>query len=372
MKSGKLINNKLTNSGGSLVTSVIAFILAIVVGGLLIEAAGYSSIATYTAIFSGSLGSSKGIILSLSQATPLLLTGLSFAIAFRVRIINTGAEGQVYIGAMAAALVGAYVGFLPGITHVAAAVLAGMLAGGLIGLFIGFLKIRFGASEVIVGIMLNEILILITAWLSTGPLMTPGSATAQTDPILETAKLARLVPRSQLTWALILAVVIAVFLEWMIRKTTLGYEIQVIGSNLKAAKTAGINVSKIYLLTIFISGAIAGLGGAALSLGIHYRFIEGISTGFGFAGIPVAALAAYSPVGVVISSFLFGALRAGAMTLNRTTSIPIEFVSVVQALVVVFVAAPMLISSITKNVKKPFLIFKKSGEANGPSKEGEQ
>ncbi len=364
MKSGKLINNKFLKSGsGSFTTSVVAFLLAIVVGGILIELAGFSSIATYGAIFRGSLGSSRGLVLSLSQATPLLLTGLSFAIAFRVRIINTGAEGQVYIGAMAAALVGAYVNFLPGITHVAVAVLVGMIAGGLVGLFIGFLKIKFGASEVIVGIMLNEILILITAWLSTGPLMTPGSATAQTNPILETARLGRLVPRSQLTWALVLAVIIAVYLEWMIRKTTLGYEIQVIGSNLKAAKTAGINVPKIYLLTIFISGAIAGLGGAALSLGIHYRFIEGISTGFGFAGIPVAALAMYSPAGVVVSSFLFGALRAGAMTLNRTTSIPIEFVSVVQALVVVFVAAPMLIASIKKNLMRPFRGIKNKRES---------
>ncbi|OZV14107.1 hypothetical protein CIW83_01420 [Tissierella sp. P1] len=140
----------------------------------------------------------------------------------------------------------------------------------------------------------------------------------------------------------------------MLRKTALGYEIQVTGSNLQAARTAGIQVSKVYLFTIFLSGAIAGLAGCALSLGIHYRFIENISTGLGFSGIPVAALAAYSPLGVVFSSILFGVLKAGAMTLNRTTSIPIEFVSMIQALVVVFVAAPKMISSIGYFIKSPF------------------
>lgn len=338
---------------GNLRTSLVSLFLALLVGGIVIQISGFSPLETYRAIFSGSLGSSRGIVLSLSQATPILLTGLSFAIAFRVKIINTGAEGQLYIGAMASAIVGAYVSGVPGVLHSTLGVIAGMLAGGLIGLFIGYLKIRFGSSEVIVGIMLNEIIILITTWLSTGPLKSEGSAVSQTNRILSSAQLTKVMPRSQLTTAIILAIIFAVLLEWMLRKTVLGYEIQVTGFNLRAAKTAGINVPKVYLFTIFVSGAMAGLAGSALVLGVHYRFIESISTGFGFAGIPVAALAAYSPLGVVFSSFLFGALRAGAMTLNRTTSIPIEFVSVVQALVVVFVAAPKLISSFVSFIKNP-------------------
>lgn len=354
------LNLKGKDKLGNLRTSLVALFLALTVGAVVIQLSGFSPLETYAAIFKGSLGTSKGIVLSLSQATPLLLTGLSFAIAFRVRIINTGAEGQLYIGAMASAIVGAYLTFLPGVLHSSVAVIAGMLAGGLIGLFIGFLKIRFGASEVIVGIMLNEILMLITTWLSTGPLKAVGSPTSQTNRILESAQLSKIVPRSQLTSAIFMAIIIALILEWMLKKTVLGYEIKVTGLNLKAAKTAGINVPKVYLFTIFMSGAIAGLAGAALSLGVHYRFIEGISTGLGFAGIPVAALAAYSPLGVIFSSFLFGALRAGAMTLNRTTAIPIEFVSVVQALVVVFVAAPKLISSIVSKVKLPFTKLVKS------------
>ncbi|MCQ4922430.1 ABC transporter permease [Tissierella carlieri] len=354
MKTSLISQNKYKQGLKTLKTSLIALFLTLLVGAIVIEISGFSAIDTYIAIFTGSLGTEKGRVLSLSQGTPLLLTGLSFAIAFRVRIINTGVEGQLYIGAITSAIVGAYVTFLPGPLHVAAAILTGMLAGGLVGLFIGYLKIKFDSSEVIVGIMLNEILILVTTWLSTGPLKSEGSAISQTNMILDSAKLTKIVPRSQLTTAIIMAVIIAIVLEWMLRKTALGYEIQVTGSNLQAARTAGIQVSKVYLFTIFLSGAIAGLAGCALSLGIHYRFIENISTGLGFSGIPVAALAAYSPLGVVFSSILFGVLKAGAMTLNRTTSIPIEFVSMIQALVVVFVAAPKMISSIGYLVKSPF------------------
>ncbi len=354
MKTSLISDDKHKHDLKTLGVSLISLILAFLVGALIIQATGYSASDTYKAIFSGSLGSSKGIILSLSQATPLLLTGLAFAIAFRVKIINTGAEGQLYAGAMVSAIVGAYITNMPGFLHATTAVVAGMVAGGLIGLFIGYLKIKFGANEVIIGIMLNEILILITTYLSSEPLKAEGSSIIQTERILDSAALTKIAPKSQLTTAIIIAVFMAILFQILLKKTALGYEIQVVGKNVKAAKTAGINVSKVYLFTIFASGAMAGLAGAALSLGVHSRFIEGISTGLGFSGIPVAALAAYNPIGVILSSFLFGALKAGAITLNRTTSIPIEFVSVIQALVVVFVAAPNLISSVISFVKSPF------------------
>lgn len=332
--------------------SCLAFAIALLVGAIFIQVSGFSAIDTYGAIIEGSLGDSKGIVLSLSQATPLLLTGLAFAIGYKVRIINTGAEGQLYTGAIVSAIVGANVMNVPAVVHSGLAVAFGMLAGGIIGIFMGYLKIKYKANEVIIGIMLNEVLILIATWLGSGPLKAEGSSVIQTERIQKSAELVKLVPRSQLTTAILLAVAFAILLEWLLRKTPLGYEIKVVGMNLRAAETAGINVSKVYLFTIFVSGAMAGLAGVALSLGVHYRFIEGISTGFGFAGISVAALAQYNPIGVIFSSFLMGALRAGAMTLSRTTAIPIEFVSVIQAVVVVFVAAPRLLSSIINKLNK--------------------
>ncbi len=345
--------------------SVIALLLALVSGGIVIWASGYSPIETYGAIFAGSLGSSKGIVLALSQATPLMFTGLAFAIAFRVKLINLGAEGQLHIGAMASAIAGAYLA-LPAALHIPASLLAGALAGGAVSVFLGGLKIRFGAKEVITGIMLNEIIILFTSYLCNGPLKGEGSVTPQTAKILETARLPRLVPRSQLTIAIIIVIVIAVLIMLLLKYAALGYEMQVTGFNLKAAKTAGINVSKVYLFTFFISGAIAGLCGSILVLGVNGRFVEGISAGYGFGGISVAALAAYNPVAVIFSALIFGILKAGAMTVNRTTMVPVEFVSVIQALVVVFVAAPKLVGHML-SVKNVFSKKENAGAKNTAS-----
>lgn len=348
----KHLNVKRQNARQSIFTSVFALLFSLLLGAVLLAVCGYSPIESYSAIFGASLGTVKGFALSLSQATPILFTGLSFAIAYRVRMINTGAEGQLYAGAMAGALVGAYVTGLPAPLHVSLCLLAAALAGGLIAALVVFLKVKFGANEIILTLMLNEVIVLFTSYLANGPLKPEGSGIGQTEKIQDTAKLIRLIPQTQLTIALIVGIVLAVVLQFMLNRTAFGYEIQVTGYNLKAARTAGINVSKTYLIAFSISGAVAGLGGAAMSLGINYRFMEGFSASYGFAGISVAALAAYSPVGVILSSFLIGILKAGAITLNRTTSIPIEFVSVIQVLVIIFVAAPKLIHSILSLPKK--------------------
>jgi simple sugar transport system permease protein len=164
--------------------------------------------------------------------------------------------------------------------------------------------------------------------------------------IQDTARLTKLAPHSQLTTAIFIAIFIAILLQVLIKRTALGYEMQVTGFNLKGAKTAGISVAKIYLFTFALSGAIAGLCGSTLVMGVNGRFVEGISTKYGFGGISVAALAAYNPVAVIFSAILFGILKAGAITLNRTTAIPIEFVDVIQVVVIVYVAAPRLIQAI--------------------------
>ncbi len=339
---GKRIHSSLKSFG----LSVAALIAALICGAVIIGASGFSPIETYTAIVAGSLGNPKGIVLSLSQATPLMFTGIAFAIAYRVKIVNLGAEGQLHAGAMASALVGCMITGLGAGPHLLLALAAGALAGGLVGLFTGFLKVRFRAQEVITSIMINEIIILFTSYLCNGPVKAAGSVTPQTEKIMETARLPRLVPRSQLTVAILLIVVIAILLQLLLKKTALGYEMRVTGFNLRAAKTAGINVNRVYLLTFFMSSAIAGLCGSALVLGVNGRFVEDLSANYGFGGISVAALAMYNPVAALFSAVIFGILKAGALTVNRTTSIPIEFVSVIQALVVVFVAAPMLMNRI--------------------------
>lgn len=361
------INISRQNRRQAVVHSLVALALSLALGAVLLALSGHSPLETYTAIFGVSLGTVKGIALSLSQATPILFTGMSFAIAYKVRMINTGAEGQLYMGAMAAAIVGAYVKGLPSGVHPVLCLLAAALAGGLAAAFVAFLKIKFGANEIILTLMLNNVIILFTSYLANGPLKPPGSGVGQTEKIQESAKLIRLIPQTQLTVAILIAVVLAVILQFMLDRTAFGYEIQVTGYNLRAAQTAGINVSSVYLKTFSIAGAVAGLGGGALVLGVNYRFIEGLSASYGFSGISTAALAAYSPLGVVLSALLIGILKAGTITLNRTTNVPIEFVSVIQVMVIIFVAAPTLIRAILALPKK--IIGKNKANSSGTAKE---
>ena len=348
----KIQNIKKQNARQAVVSSAVALLLSMALGFILLAACGYDPVECYKAIFVSSLGTVKGMALTLSQATPILFTGLSFAIAYRVRMINTGAEGQLHAGALAAALVGAYVTGLPAIIHVPLCLLAAAIAGGAASTLVAYLKNRFGANEIILTLILNEIIILFTSYLVNGPLKASGSGIGATEKIQQSAQLYRLIPQTQLTIALIIGVVLAVILQLVLNHTIFGYEIQVTGYNLLAARTAGINAKRTYLSTFAIAGAVAGIGGAAMALGVNYRFMEGFSASYGFGGISVAALAAYSPLGVILSSFLIGVLKAGAITINRTTKLPIEFVAVIQAMIIIFVAAPKLIDALLALPKK--------------------
>jgi simple sugar transport system permease protein len=350
----------------SFINSFLALVFSLLLGAVFIGISGYSPVESYKAIIGVSLGTVKGFALSLSQATPLMFTGLSFALAYRVRMVNTGAEGQLYAGAMAAALVGAYIHNLPSPVHILLAFVAAFIAGGLVALLVAAAKVYLKSNEIIMTLMLNNIIILFTSYLANGPLKPAGSGVGQTERIADSAKLMKLIPQTQLTIAIFVVIIVAVVLQYMLHKTVFGYEIKVTGLNLKGAHVAGINVSKTYLLTFALSGAVAGLGGAAMVLGVNYRFIEGFSSGYGFSGISIAALAAYSPIGVILSAFLIGILKAGTITLNRTTSIPVEFVEVIQVLVIIFVAAPTLIRAIlnkTKEIKELANKQKHGGEA---------
>ena len=364
MRLDNLKSSKYSNLRSSVVNSFFALVFSLVLGAIFIWVTGYSPFETYKAIFGLSFSTIKGFALTLSQATPLMFTGIAFALAYKVKMINTGAEGQLYAGAMAAALVGAYVTNLPGIVHIPLALLVAFIAGGIIAGLVAIARVYTGASEIILTLMLNNVIILFTSYLANGPLKPEGSGVGQTERIADSARLMRLVPQTQLTIALLIVIAVAIIIQFMLDRTVFGYELKVTGNNRRAAEVAGINVSKISILTFALSGAIAGMGGAAMVLGVNYRFIEGFSSGYGFAGISIAALAAYSPFGVIPAAFLIGILRAGTITLSRTTSIPIEFVDVIQVLVIIFVAAPTMIRQIL-NIFKRITGKKKKNEIAG-------
>ncbi len=328
------------------VLSIVALLFAILLSGIIMALSGYNPFEAFAAIIEGAFLSQSAIAQTLTQATPLIFTGLAFTFAKRATIMNLGIEGQLYLGAMAAAIVGPMDLGLPIFIHLPLALLAGIIAGSLYAGLVGVLKVKFGSNEVIATIMLNSIAIYFVGYLVNDVFLAEGSSTAQTEKVLDTALLPKIFSKYQLTIAIIFAILACILVKWIFDRTVLGYEITGVGLNPLAAQTAGISVNKVVIISLLISGAIAGFAGASHVLGVDKRLIVGFSPGYGFDGIAVSALASGSPIGVIFSGIIFGALRAGSMFLNRTTSTPTEFVGVIQALVVIFVAAPMLMKQI--------------------------
>ena len=307
--------------------SILSLLIAIVISGVIMAVCGYNPIEAFGAILAGSFGSQRAIVQTLTQATPLIFTGLAFAFAKKASLINLGAEGQLYMGALASAAVGMLDLGLPMALHLPLAVAAGMAAGGLYAGLVGVLKVKFGSNDSIATYLVDYLL--------NGPMLAENSSVAQTERVLETAQLPRIFQQYQLTVAILLAVAACILVKLFMDRTALGYEIRAVGLNPDAAETAGISKAKVTIVALCISGCIAGLAGASHVLGVDRRLINGFSNDYGFSGISVAALAADSPVGVIFAGIVFGALRAGTMELNRTTSIPVEFVNVIQAMVVI-------------------------------------
>ncbi len=344
---GKLKDNiKLMNLLSKAGLSFLALAVSLILTGLFILLCGYDPIEIYSALFAQSFSSRSSIALLLSESTPMIFAGLAFVVGIKAGLVNVGVEGQMLSGAMCAALVGAYCSWLPKPLMLLACLGAGLVGGGLTFLLSGYLKLKFGASEVITSIMMNSIVARITEWMCNGPFKPENVSIGQTKPISQAAYLTAMIPKTKLTWAFPIALACCVIMYVVLEKTVIGYEIRVTGMNRIASVVAGIRTKKMYYLTAFLAGSFAGLGGAALVLGIYHRFIDGMTSGVGFVGISVAALAAYSPLAVPLSGFLFGMLEAASTTLSRTTQAPLEIMDIIQGLVVVFVSAPHIVTSI--------------------------
>lgn len=307
---------------------------------------------TYLAAFGS--GDAKQIVAafnpiseSLLSATPLIFTGLAVALGFRSGLFNIGAEGQLYIGAMFATYVGFAVTGLPFWVHLPLALAAGALGGALWGLIPGLLKARTGAHEVITTIMLNYVSYRVIDWILKQPFYQREGRTDPISKIVEpSAQLAPIVDGLRVHWGFVLALLAAVFVSWLLFRSTAGFEFRAVGLNASAARYAGISIARTLVLTMGIGGALAGLAGTADILGANKTLTAGFSPGYGFDAIALALLGGSRPAGVVAAAILFGALRAGATPMQSATGIPIDLVVVIQALVIMFVAAPALVRAI--------------------------
>lgn len=337
---------------------LIAVAAAFVIGGLVVLAIGDNPFTVYRLLISSAFGlfEANGTFTwdnwgyTLFNATPLIFTGLAVSLAFKCGLLNIGAEGQLYVGAFAAAWVGFTFNGWSGWVLIPMAMFAAALAGGFWGAIPGVLKARFGSHEVINTIMLNFIAVGLVSYLTQSRYKETGDQIMETKLIAEQAHIARfstlLSPlginfpeRIPLSIAFLLALLMC-FLVWVfLWKTKWGYEIRAVGMSPSAAEYGGINVQRQIVLAMALSGALAGMVGIGEVLGYRYRYYDGFSPGYGFAGIAVALLGRNHPVGVILAAILFGALNRGGLFVDMfTDKVSKDLVQVLQGIIILFVA----------------------------------
>jgi ABC-type uncharacterized transport system permease subunit len=364
--------------GQTWVVTLLAFICALIFGAILIAisdeptrksaqyffqhptdtlshawdaiSAGYSALFRGAIFNSNSLYSNGGIPVfgpisdTLVNAAPLILGGLAVGVAFRAGLFNIGVQGQLIMGAICAG----YVGFaweLPAGIHVLVALVAGILGGAIWGGLVGVLKAKTGAHEVITTIMLNYVAYAFLGYLlGLKGYQKPNSNEATSSTIDSTARLPHLF--DSLHSGIILAILATIGCWWLLSRSTLGFTLKAVGANAFAARTAGMKIERSYITVMVISGALAGLVGCSQVLGTRHVVTQDVDAGFGFDAITVALLGRGSPVGTVLAGLLFGAFRAGGLVMGTDTSTPSDVVSVMEPVMVLFIAAPALVRGI--------------------------
>jgi simple sugar transport system permease protein len=349
-QSNSLIKRILQSISDAVLIPFLAILTAVIIGGIIIKFVGGDPILAYKGLIQGSMGSEKAWSETAIWATPYIFAGLAVALAFKGGLFNIGAEGQLAVGAVFSALIGyalpEWLGFdLPIYIHLPLAILVGMLMGGVWAGIVGVLKAYTGGHEVINTIMMNYIALNTTSYLLNGVMKdrSPTNVIARTPLIAESARIPPIFDGLRVHWGFVLALLVAFFIWWLLNKTTLGFEIRTVGLNPDAAKYAGINVKRTIILTMALSGMLAGLAGAVEVTGLNYRHELGFSIGYGYDAIAIALLGRSHPLGVVLAAFLFAAMRNGATRMQFLTQLPVDLISMIQALILLFVAADAII-----------------------------
>ena len=325
--------------------------------------AAWKSIATaYGALFRGSFGSPTQIVNalasgdsvavrqafwpiteSLTTSTPYILAGLAVGLGFKAGLFNIGAEGQFLAGSLGAAFVGYSLVGWPLYLHLPLAILGGFAAGAIWGAIPGWLKAKTGGHEVVNTIMMNWIAFRLSDWLINGPMKAPGFRPV-TPHIQASAELPRLFGDPiRFNVGFFLALIVAGVVFWLLFKTTIGFQIRAVGANPDAARYSGMSITRTVVLAMTLSGGLAGLAGASQVLGVDYWVGQGFSAGYGFDAIAIALVGRSHPFGIVLAALLFGFLRSGATQMQSLAGIPIDIISIIQGLVIIFVAAPDII-----------------------------
>jgi len=335
------------NSAINLLQSLVAILVAVVIGAILIFVVGEDPLQAYGAMFRGAFIGLPSIARTLRMASPLIITGLAVVVAFRAGFIYLGMEGSLYIGALASALLAIYVGNgLPVVLQLPLALIIGGAAGGAWAFLPAYLKARLNIDEVVATLMLNYIAVLVVDHLVytyfQDPIDGSNAERALTLPIPEAARLPFLLEDYGLTASIIVGVVLVGIFMWVYSRSVWGYESVMTGLNRRFARYGGVSTFKMAITSMVLSGILAGLAGATESLGIYGRYVGGFSADLGFDGVTVALMGRLTPLGTLIGAIFFGALKNGGTSMEMAVNVPRDLVIVVQGLILLFVTAQSL------------------------------
>lgn len=334
--------------------SLLSIALALLLGGVMIAFSGINPIAAYRELLIGAFGSRYSFGETLVRTSPFIFTGLSVMFARRCGMVNIGAEGQLYCGALGATLVSMYLSSLPTPIVVPLALIASFLFGGLCGGLAGYLKAKMGVNEIISTIMLNYIAMYFVSFLVSGPIQDPAGYNPQSPALAKSTYLPVFLSGTRLHLGFLVALLMVYLVYVLLWKKTEGYQLRVVGHNPKAAEYAGINVERKIIIGMFIAGGLAGLAGADQILGVQHRLIEYFSNRIGFTGIAVALLGQSTPLGTLLSAFFFGVLQNGSGMMQRSLGVHSTIIGVIQGTSVLFV-----VSALSFHYVKKHKLFKK-------------
>lgn len=330
----------MTDKKEKVIQGLVIALITIAVGTVLIMMSNANPVEAYANFFKGIFGNLNGFCEVFVKATPLIFTGLSCAVAFRTGFFNIGAEGQFYVGALTASMVALNV---QGTAGIVLAIAAGFLAGGVWALIAAVFKAKLGISEIIVTIMLNYIAINLVGIAVRTFLMDPSGSVPQSAKFDPSVWIPQLFPPTRLHAGFILALVSVAVVWFLLEKTTVGYEIKVVGFNKRAAACNGISVMKNIVISAFLSGGLAGMAGVVEVLAIQKKLLEGISSNCGYTAVLIALMAGNHPVGVIVASVAMAAMQVGANTMQRQLGVPSAIVDILIGLVVLLILAKGLI-----------------------------
>ncbi|MFQ5912141.1 MAG: ABC transporter permease [Nitrospinota bacterium] len=326
-----------------ILSPLLAILAALATGGLLMLAIRADPFLAYKFLFLGAFGDVNGVAEVFVKATPLILAALGVAVAFRCGIWNIGAEGQLYLGAIGAAGVGIFLKSPPAYVMLPLVALSGFAAGAAYGAIPGLLKVRFGANEIIVTIMLNYVAIFLTSFLVNGPWLEPGGFVPKSADITQASRFPLLLPGTRLHAGALVAVAAAVCLYLFLHRTIWGYRLRAVGASPEAARFSGIRVNRQIVMSMVLGGAMAGLAGAGEVAGVHYHLVDDLSPGYGYTAIVVALLGKLHPLGLIIAAFFFAALQVGSESMQRSTGMHMATIFIIEGLIVLFLLGTQML-----------------------------